>query len=405
MTSTSLPSKYSQACSSPRCVLFQNEDRSVCLVDIPASLEESQLLPGQGAETTGQPPQRRLLSVDPVSAPFTLPEPRNPQTNNQTPASQLADLMIEAAVKSALDTLKRGYDAPFCLPRVTGGGGSSNVVSTGRESSITSPQDHPVRKDDGDDAAAAAAATATASRPAAAAAAAHFIPPGSTYLNGSIQETRESFLSTAPKFDLIIMDPPWPNKSARRKKKTTGGYATVYGLKETRALLDQIPVAALLADGGLAAIWVTNKATLVDLLTSPKGVLASWGLEVAAEWQWVKVTSQGEAIFDTESAWRKPWERLIVARKRGDNIKVPGRVIAAVPDVHSRKPNLRCMFDDLLPRGYRGLEVFARNLTAGWWGWGNEALRFQESHHWVTSSEESRQTVNEKFESKDTETN
>ncbi|KAK1465851.1 hypothetical protein CMEL01_11843 [Colletotrichum melonis] len=402
MTSTSLPSKSSQACSSPRCVLFQNEDRSVCLVDIPASLEESQLLPGQGAETTGQP-QRRLLSVDPVSAPFTLPEPREPQTNNQTPASQLADLMIEAAVRSALDTLRRTCDAPFCLPRVTGGGSSSDVVSTTDRESSVSPQDHPVRKDNGDDA--AAATTAAASRPVAAAAAAHFIPPESTYLNGSIQETRESFLSTAPKFDLIIMDPPWPNKSARRKKKTTGGYATVYGLKETRALLDQIPVAAHLADGGLVAVWVTNKATLVDLLTSPKGVLASWGLEVAAEWQWVKITSQGDAIFETESAWRKPWERLIVARKRGDNKKVPGRVIAAVPDVHSRKPNLRCMFDDLLPRGYRGLEVFARNLTAGWWAWGNEALRFQESQHWVASSEEIRHTVTEESESKDTKTN
>ncbi|KAJ0309907.1 hypothetical protein COL516b_002409 [Colletotrichum fioriniae] len=402
MTSTSLPSKSSQACSSPRCILFQNKDRSVCLVDIPASLEESQLLPDQGAETIGQPPQRRLLSVEPVSAPFTLPEPRDPQTNNQTPASQLADLMIEAAVKVALNTLRRGYDAPFCLPRVTGGGSSSNVSTAGRESSV-SPQDHPARKRNGDNA--AAATTAVASGQAAAAAAAHFIPQESTYLNGSIQETRESFLSTAPKFDLIVMDPPWPNKSARRKKKTTGGYDTVYGLKETRALLGRIPVAAHLADGGLVAVWVTNKATLVDLLTSPKGVLASWGLEVAAEWQWVKITSQGDAIFDTESAWRKPWERLIVARKRGDNIKVPGRVIAAVPDVHSRKPNLRCMFDDLLPRGYRGLEVFARNLTAGWWGWGNEALRFQESHHWVTSSEESRQSVTEKSEPKDTKTN
>ncbi|KXH68357.1 hypothetical protein CSAL01_11032 [Colletotrichum salicis] len=391
---SSLSSMSSQACPSPRCVLFHNEDRSVFLVDIPASLEESQFLPGQGAETTGQPPRRRLLSVDPVSAPFTLPEPRDPQTNNQTPASQLADLMTEAAVKSALDTLKRSYDAPFCLPRVTGGGSSN--VSSGRENSASSPQDHPARKDDD-----AAAAVRDA---AAAAAAAHFIPPESTSLNGSIQETRESFLSTAPKFDLIIMDPPWPNKSARRKKKKTGGYATVYGLKETRALLDQIPVAAHLADGGLVAIWVTNKATLVDLITSPKGVLASWGLEVAAEWQWVKITSQGDPIFDTESAWRKPWERLIIARKRGGNRKVPGRVIAAVPDVHSRKPNFRCMFDDLLPRGYRGLEVFARNLTAGWWGWGNEALHFQESHHWVTSSE-SRQNMTEEHESKDTKTN
>ncbi|GKT79999.1 MT-A70 family protein [Colletotrichum tofieldiae] len=383
---SSTPPQPSPACSSPRSVLFGNEDRSVFLIDIPASVEESQFLPGRSAETTG--PQRRLLSVDPITTPFSIPEPRDPLANNQTPASQLADLMIEAAVRSALDTLGRGYTAPFCLPRVTGGGSSN--VSTGSECNRKSPQDHAVSKDVAQDAAAAAAA-----------ATAHFIPEESAYLSGSIQETREAFLSTAPKFDLIVLDPPWPNKSARRK---TGGYSTVYGLKETRSLLDHIPVAGHLADGGLVAIWVTNKATLVDLLTSPRGVLASWGLEVAAEWIWVKLTSRGEPIFDPESAWRKPWERLIIARKRGDNRKVSQRVIAAVPDVHSRKPNLRHLFEDELPQGYLGLEIFARNLTAGWWGWGNEVLRFQEPQHWIVHSKPER-TGPRRSEPDDTNTN
>ncbi|WYZ45240.1 hypothetical protein EsH8_VIII_000556 [Colletotrichum jinshuiense] len=359
---SSPPSKHPVVGSSPRCILFQDESRSVFLVDIPTSLEESQFLPGRSAETIQ--PQRRLLSVDPVAAPFPLPEPRDPQTNHQTPASQLADLMIEAAVRSALDTLRRDYAAPFCLPRVIGGGSTSGT-SGGSDS--RSPQGHPACKEAAEDAATA-----------------HFIPEESAYLSGPIQETRKSFLSMAPLFDLIVLDPPWPNKSARRK---TGGYSTVSGLKETRSLLDQIPVAGHLADGGLVAVWVTNKASLVDLLTSPHGILAGWGLEVVAEWIWVKITSQGDPIFDTESAWRKPWERLVIARKRGDNRKVQQRVIFAVPDIHSRKPNLRPLFEDLLPAGFRGLEVFARNLTAGWWGWGDEVLRFQESRHWVVPAE------------------
>ncbi|KAK1974458.1 MT-A70-domain-containing protein [Colletotrichum cereale] len=355
---SSPPSQTSPACSSPgsspRSILFQNGDRSVFLVDIPASLEESQFLPGRSSAATTAGSQRRLLSVDPITTPFSVPEPRDPLTNNYTPASQLADLMIEAAVRSALETLRKEYSAPFCLPRVTGGGGGN--VGGGSECSKMGLQDHPACKDAAQDTAAAVT---------------HLIPEESAYLSGSIRETREAFLSTAPRFDLIVLDPPWPNKSARRK---TGGYSTVYGLKETRALLDRIPVASHLADGGLVAIW----ATLVDLLTSPRGVLAGWGLEVAAEWIWVKLTAGGEPVFDPESAWRKPWERLIVARRRGDNRKVPQRVVAAVPDVHSRKPNLRHLFQDQLPRGYLGLEVFARNLTAGWWGWGDEVLRFQE---------------------------
>ncbi|KAK1597392.1 MT-A70-domain-containing protein [Colletotrichum navitas] len=387
MTSRPL-SQPSPACFSPRSILFQNEDRSVVLIDIPASLEESQFLLDRRADTAG--PQRRLLSADPITTPFCVPEPRDPLTNNQTPASQLAGLMIEAAVGSALDTLEKGYSAPFCLPRVTGGGGRSSA-SSGSECSKKNLQDHSACQDAGQDTSATAAT-----------AAAHFIPEESAYLSGSIQETREAFLSTAPRFDLIVLDPPWPNKSARRK---TGGYSTAYGLKETRALLDQIPVAGHLAEGGLVAIWVTNKATLVDLLTSPRGVLASWGLEVAAEWVWVKITTRGEPVLDPGSVWRKPWERLIVARRRGDNRRVPQRVIAAVPDVHSRKPNLRHLFDDQLPRGYLGLEVFARNLTAGWWGWGNEVLRFQESRHWIACPKPELRTGPEKSELGDTNTN
>ena len=69
-----------------------------------------------------------------------------------------------------------------------------------------------------------------------------------------------------------------------------------------------------------------------------------------------------------------------------------GKVIVAVPDVHSRKPNLRGVFEDagLVPKGggYEAMEVFARNLTAGWWGWGDEVLLFQRRECWVDEEEE-----------------
>ncbi|KAL0944419.1 MT-a70 family protein [Colletotrichum truncatum] len=370
---------------SPQCILFSDENQRVFLIDIPTSIEESQVLPGQSAETTcrgGEGRRRRLLSVDPVATPYPLPEPRNLHASQGTPASQLADLMIEAAVRGALDTLKRDYTAPFCLPRVTDGGSITAKISTCNDDK--SLQDHPASENAVQDAAAAPAP---------------IIPNESTYLSGSIEETRDAFVSTAPSFDLVVLDPPWPNKSAKRKK---GGYSTVYGLKETRSLLEQIPVGGHLTEDGLVAVWVTNKPSLVHLLTSPQGILAGWGLEVAAEWVWVKITSEGEPIFDMESAWRKPWERLIIAKRRGDSRKIPQRILFAVPDIHSRKPNLRSLFDKLLPQGFRGLEVFARNLTAGWWGWGDEVLRFQESHYWVTSPKQSEPQSEERSEPDDT---
>ena len=32
---------------------------------------------------------------------------------------------------------------------------------------------------------------------------------------------------------------------------------------------------------------------------------------------------------------------------------------------------------------YEALEIFARNLTSGWWAWGNEVLKFQSDECWI----------------------
>ena len=85
---------------------------------------------------------------------------------------------------------------------------------------------------------------------------------------------------------------------------------------------------------------------------------------------------------------------------------VKGEGIVAVPDVHSRKPNLRGVFEDagLVPQGggYEAMEVFARNLTAGWWGWGDEVLLFQRRECWVDEEEEKKEEGSEACESNST---
>lgn len=160
---------------------------------------------------------------------------------------------------------------------------------------------------------------------------------------------------------------------------------TVQNIEEAGDLLSQIPVRSHLKRDGLVAIWITNKAAITDLLLASTGTLAQWGLEPIGEWVWLKVTSTGEPILDIESAWRKPWERLLIARHKGNSAVQPiqTKVLLGVPDTHSRKPNLRGLFEEVLPQGYLGLEIFARNLTAGWWSWGDEVLSFQKKRHWV----------------------
>ncbi|KAF5673812.1 mt-a70 family [Fusarium heterosporum] len=321
----------------PSSILFESPDKSIIVFDIPTSLEESQALPSQI-------PRRRIFSAEAPASPFLTPEPRHGGDHPAftSPAAQLAELMTAATVGSALDDLANlySYSGPFYRDR---------LIQPQLPSSLSTLPP--------------------------------LLPDKAEHLHGSIQALRDSFHMSAPKFDLVVLDPPWPNRSARRK---TDKYATVSNLDEMSNLLLQIPLASHLAPDALVAVWITNKHSIQNFLTSPTGLFAAWGLELVAEWTWLKVAATGEPLFDIESTWRKPWEKLIVAKRIGD--KKPDalkpKVIVAVPDVHSRKPNLRGLFQDVLGKECLGLEIFARNLTAGWWSWGDDVLRFQQPQHW-----------------------
>jgi len=106
------------------------------------------------------------------------------------------------------------------------------------------------------------------------------------------------------------------------------------------------------------------------------------------EWIWLKVTASGQPICRLESTYRRPYEILLLGRKTDQNVpvQVKRRVFVGVPDLHSRKPNVRNFIDSMLGPSYHGLEIFARNLTAGWWAWGNEVLKFQGEEHWVDTN-------------------
>ncbi|KAI1822794.1 MT-A70-domain-containing protein [Xylaria intraflava] len=348
-------------------VLFKSSDSTVVIIDIPRSLEEAQVFPGQ--TTT-----RRIISTHPAKTPWQVPEPKKGTGNNGSPSAAIAELMTMESVKAALETARVSYDGPWCLPRVIRArvNHSAQNGTTGNDSGIDVNAHSPHKRkrrspalEDSED--------TTSMSP--------FIPEQSYRILGTIESQREAFLRDSPQFDLIVLDPPWPSRSVKRKSDS---YTTVYNTEEARNLLYQIPIASHLKQNGLVAVWITNKAAIQDLVTAPGGIFAQWGLEPIGEWIWVKVTDVGEPVLDVNSTWRKPWERLLVARRKGSLTSIPStKVIFGVPDIHSRKPNLRGLFADVLPEGYLGLEVFARNLTAGWWSWGNEVLLFQQRHHWV----------------------
>lgn len=225
------------------------------------------------------------------------------------------------------------------------------------------------------------------------------IPPLCTFISSSIESSVDVFknaankylcrtsLSDSGQFDFILADPPWPNRSVRRSKKyKTLGHEYNDPWETIEGILGQH-----LAPGGLVGIWVTNKAE------PRKKVLTAfqhWNVQLVEEWVWMKTTLHGELVTELDGLWRRPYEILLLGRKSydhggesrtADGSSLNRRFICGVPDLHSRKPSLKELIEPLMPDrcSYRALELFARNLTAGWWSWGDEVLKFNWEDNWV----------------------
>lgn len=122
---------------------------------------------------------------------------------------------------------------------------------------------------------------------------------------------------------------------------------------------------------------------------------------------WLKATCDGRPAVALDNSHRHPYEVLLLLRRDGSDqhpwqwpnaaeekpqgaepapgehealpAPPPERVIVAVPGAHSRKPHLGPLLEAYAPAGCKRLELFARELHAGWSSWGNEVLRFQEA--------------------------
>eukprot|EP00731_Ephydatia_muelleri_P018463 Em0011g503a len=196
------------------------------------------------------------------------------------------------------------------------------------------------------------------------------------------------------KYNLIVIDPPWENRSAIRGKK----YQWI-----SHNQLTSLPIQLISAPGGLIVVWVTNKTKLRDFVHDT--LFPSWNVATVGEWHWIKVTTEGELVFDIDSLHKKPYEVLIIGEYRVgalscvENEDIPpdakkGKLtlysemstplpynyaFLCVPTrVHSQKPYLGDLFAPYLPTNPWCLELFARNLHHGWTSWGNEVLKFQE---------------------------
>jgi N6-adenosine-specific RNA methylase IME4 len=229
------------------------------------------------------------------------------------------------------------------------------------------------------------------------------IPPRSTLFlsdsthsdafRASFRELTEEY--TLPRhFNLILLDPPWPSGSAKRK----GAYEQVGGMPYMMKMLSKMDIDNYVEHNAMVGIWITNKESLRGHVLGPGGLFEKWNVGLVEEWIWVKTTLKGEPMFSLDSVLRKPYEVLLLGRAApnswttmtaASNIKT--RVIVAVPDLHSRKPCLKELLEPYMPDAneYSALEIFSRYLVAGWTSWGNEVIKFNWEKYWATESSES----------------
>uniref|UniRef100_A0A3Q3VPC2 Uncharacterized protein n=1 Tax=Mola mola TaxID=94237 RepID=A0A3Q3VPC2_MOLML len=189
----------------------------------------------------------------------------------------------------------------------------------------------------------------------------YVIPPHTAFLLSDF--TRIQPLVHCERFDLIVMDPPWENKSVKRSRRYSS-------LPSTQ--LKRLPIPLLASPNCLVVSWVTNRPSHLRFVRNE--LYPHWGVEVVAEWFWVKVTTSGQFVFPLDSPHKKPYEVLRM-------VAVDRRLIVSVPSaLHSQKPSLSEVLKPYIRAGAKCLELFARSLQPGWTSWGNEVLKFQHTN-------------------------
>ncbi|XP_072544128.1 N(6)-adenine-specific methyltransferase METTL4 [Salminus brasiliensis] len=214
----------------------------------------------------------------------------------------------------------------------------------------------------------------------------YFLPPRSRFLLSDFTRI-QPLVNSEEKYDLIVLDPPWENKSVKRSNR--------YGFLPS-SQLKQLPVPAVSAAGCVVVTWVTNRPRHIRFVREE--LYPHWGVELLAEWLWVKVTRTGEFVFPLDSPHKKPYEVLLLGRTCANNIsttrpeeyEIPDqRLIISIPSaLHSHKPSLSAVLRPYISPNARCLELFARSLQPDWTSWGNEVIKFQHHSYFTTESME-----------------
>ncbi|CAL1284802.1 unnamed protein product [Larinioides sclopetarius] len=176
------------------------------------------------------------------------------------------------------------------------------------------------------------------------------------------------------KYDLIVLDPPWKNKSVRRQNR----YETLC----CESLMD-LPIDDLSHPECLIVMWMTNNSKQLNYI---KEVLfPKWKVFNPVSWHWVKITQGGNLVHPIDWHHKKPYENLMLGRVSKSERKTSSvkgidqnKIILSIPSsIHSHKPPLIEILKPYIPENANCLEIFARYLLPNWTSLGNEVLKLQ----------------------------
>ncbi|RLN74383.1 hypothetical protein BBJ28_00020219 [Nothophytophthora sp. Chile5] len=196
------------------------------------------------------------------------------------------------------------------------------------------------------------------------------LPAGACF---ALRDVRELHQLPLGKHQLIVLDPPWENKSVARAKRYATFHHTELLKIDVRHIADEQEC--------ILAVWVTNRPRYMAFLREQ--VLPAWGFTYHACWYWLKLCTNGELVTPLDSTHRLPVETLVVAYRAKDpereqrvrkRLGEQTRAVLSIPLRHSWKPPPECFFgeEEVASPTYRKAELFARELRPHWTSVGNE---------------------------------
>ena len=200
-----------------------------------------------------------------------------------------------------------------------------------------------------------------------------FIPPNSKFYISTQQQFNINKLN--PPYDLVLMDPPWPNKSIKRKRSY-----------QNYDKIENIPLESILDDfqmnklsNKIVCIWITNSKRIENFVLD--NFCKKYNFRLIQTIYWMKITAKNEPVSPIDSMHKKPFEKLLVLEhitEKEHKIEDPIVIFSVPSSFHSQKPFIHNWLQQKFS-SKNPIELFSRKTIGnGWTNWGNEPLKFNE---------------------------